>query len=995
MNLCVKISLIFTLATIFVLPQAKARGEFNICYISMNNEKESKYTKDFVQKINQSGRAKEKINVIEFHRDGEKPEESFRKMVESGTVCHGLVISGHHTGAFGGHRASGSLSLDFIEDLSCQEEFKSWFENVNALWLQGCRTVGAEIAVSEQDHQDQVDFHARRVANVAEEDGLEQSEWQMMQEFAMALDQSNPYSSRFLRAFPKATVFGWTETAPGELSQSEKSLAYHIHNVAKFSNLSNLMKDNGASLDRDPTAENLSQGQKGAYFKALKILLSEHKNEKTLEACQVGWQKHGNPEGDYFGFLNSDLMSLPPLALSDNELLKLAKTYECVLKTSDDLGLLEETLTSILQSPSLIKYSLNSLLEILARYDQDSVSFQRLQSVMQASPYLLEFLETQMNSNHIGLARKLDYLGFYLLVYDTKGVAEKEAFLARSIEVLKEPISYNDYFRRDTKEALLSGLFKYGLVDRAFIRELFTHELDATTERALTSPILNSSHKRPQKRASLIEFIVQLPNVSDSLVLKFFTEGISSELRPYIDHSMVYDFISRYIEARKNLGIWAVDELIETVLRLSAISLDERLALVERIAEKFIHKEIHPSDLAAASEILPLLTEDTLISHPKSTELASSLFDLLLETYKKANDRKVSAALPLGALRLYRASPTHEHKKYLESAMNLFFREESLQKQQSYSPYLVSFANELTSNEKTKDQAKKLIEQSFFNSDDTLFISESISELAERASEGLRANSGFIQLIHSEILGLPVQVLQSNEVDQALLHYFKLLGSKHLDKQSLGLFLDKVGPKTRKLLTVIKGYERIRAASATSVLGDESLMRPGAEFQRENRWIFYNAAQALSNWIFHSGHTSREDGFWSLPLSQEVKNFIYGFAYKDLSGSEKLVGLRLYRFEKAQKNGLDFMGAMLGYAYTIESGIKLNLTYPEISLLVSMIKDFNKDRYEKLLGEHEISYLLDNYLKTIFNEDILSSSALSEKQVRNLKRAFEREISRL
>ena len=151
-------------------------------------------------------------------------------MVESGVVCDGLVISGHHTGSFGGKRAKGSLSIDLMEELSCNPKYKALFNNVKGLWLQGCRTLG----VSKIETTDTADFHTQRVGAVLDEDHLTQSFSDLNIEFSATLDQDNPLSSRYLRVFPRATTFGWTKTAPGSKSRSQYSVPFHIAHMARL-----------------------------------------------------------------------------------------------------------------------------------------------------------------------------------------------------------------------------------------------------------------------------------------------------------------------------------------------------------------------------------------------------------------------------------------------------------------------------------------------------------------------------------------------------------------------------------------------------------------------------------------------------------------------------------------------------------------------------------------------------------------------------------------
>ena len=107
-----------------------------ICYFSLNNEKEFHVMEEFTEKLNRYSPIK--IEVQEFLPKGGDTKEAFKRMVESGVVCDGLVISGHHTGSFGGKRAKGSLSIDLMEELSCNPKYSAFFNNVKGLWLRGC-----------------------------------------------------------------------------------------------------------------------------------------------------------------------------------------------------------------------------------------------------------------------------------------------------------------------------------------------------------------------------------------------------------------------------------------------------------------------------------------------------------------------------------------------------------------------------------------------------------------------------------------------------------------------------------------------------------------------------------------------------------------------------------------------------------------------------------------------------------------------------------------
>src|SRR4051812_40223348 len=105
-------SLLLTLPAM-AAPAAAVVPEYNICYFSLNKPDEQTIAKGFMDKLNAISSVK--ITVKEFQPDkatftkeeldkgAAVPNAAFKKMVESGTKCDGIVISGHHTGSYGGH----------------------------------------------------------------------------------------------------------------------------------------------------------------------------------------------------------------------------------------------------------------------------------------------------------------------------------------------------------------------------------------------------------------------------------------------------------------------------------------------------------------------------------------------------------------------------------------------------------------------------------------------------------------------------------------------------------------------------------------------------------------------------------------------------------------------------------------------------------------------------------------------------------------------------
>ncbi len=412
------------------------------------------------------------IEVKEFVKENMSisPEDSFKEMVKSGTSCDGLVISGHHTGSFGGKRAKGSLGIDFLEKLSCNPEHYKFFKNIKALWLQGCRTLG----VGRIESNESVDFHTDRVGNVLEEDHLEQSFAQLNHEFSATLDQDNPLSSRYLRVFPRANVFGWTKTAPGEKAKSELSIPRHIAHMARLNDDRKkyfYVEDNN-NIDAQDVAE-LAQG----FLNILQYstvgnypCITPRYNNIAIEA----WKNHGNPKYRY-AFDNIDLNAYGALYSSREKHLLSLKKEECFLKDeSKTLDDLIPRLVEILEDPIKINYLYNSLFELVSRYkrQKDQQSLERLRSLFIGSKGFMSFLNTKLTKPDLGILRKIEYYSFYRDITGTK-VDKVEKLINEAFnKIIYTPNPEGDYNLRDFQITLFNSMDKHGLLSEDKYREL-------------------------------------------------------------------------------------------------------------------------------------------------------------------------------------------------------------------------------------------------------------------------------------------------------------------------------------------------------------------------------------------------------------------------------------------------------------------------------------------------------------------------------------------
>ena len=438
----------------FFLPESvPAEGktdDFHICYFSLNNEKEFTEMQKFTKKLNEY--SSHPISINEYMTEGGDPEESFKKMVESGEPCDGLVISGHHTGSFGGKRAQGSLGIDFLEKLSCDEKYSDWFDNINAVWLQGCRTLGTGEIVSEEDAS--ADYHTGRVGAVLEADHLEQSFADLNMEFSATLDQDNPLSSRYLRVFPAANVFGWTKTAPGEIAGSQYSIPFHIAHTARRIDKEDRFPSEG------PLETTWTQESSMKYMESIMGILSgeDRCNEDVIEA----WKSHGRvrDQSREYGFDNPDLNAYPALMNTEDEILKQARLYDCLLKQAKGERLLE-VLDRILEEPVFIRYTYNSLLERLKSLKEEDrgLRFAMIQR-LKNSEEMNGFLSRKLKSRDLGILRKIDYYAFYEEIYGRN--KRLRGVILDKVETIFKKLPSRTYDEVDYKRTLLESLSKHG-----------------------------------------------------------------------------------------------------------------------------------------------------------------------------------------------------------------------------------------------------------------------------------------------------------------------------------------------------------------------------------------------------------------------------------------------------------------------------------------------------------------------------------------------------
>ncbi len=435
-----------------------------LCFFSLNNDREFELTRSFLADAARTGgRA---VVVEEYQRPEIEadPEQSFRAMAASGDVCDGLVISGHHTGSFSGIRADGDLSISALEALSCAPAYRGFFRRVNAVWLQGCRTLGAE----PRDETPGVagefsaDYHMQRVGAELMRSSVRQSFAELSFQFSSTLDRDNPLATRYQRVFPAATVFGWTRSSPGFKAKSEKSLVYHMAHMTHLAQ----------GVDPFDPTRSVSVANKRHMSASLDDLLAGLSEPRRLAVD--AWVSHGNVKRRGLGYDNPDLRAYTPLLASGENRLLATANLGCALRNATGAEEAARKLEQILDNPYYLAHNLNAVWEIYQDYQRfRPVDAEILRAQLVQSESMMELLRDKLSSNRTGLLMKVEYYSFFRALTGDRDEAYEQRILANArYFMLASDLAGSSYDVRDFREALLTSLDKHDLGTTAFYDDI-------------------------------------------------------------------------------------------------------------------------------------------------------------------------------------------------------------------------------------------------------------------------------------------------------------------------------------------------------------------------------------------------------------------------------------------------------------------------------------------------------------------------------------------
>jgi hypothetical protein len=465
---------------------AKSVAPARICYLSLNVPDEYQEMTKLSQKLNPV--SPQPIEVHEYQPNGMDPTVSFKKMVESGQKCDGLVLSGHHTGAFGGSRTPhAKLPLEFLENLSCDARYADWFLNVKALWLQGCRTLasGADERVEPTAPQtahavtETADAHTFRVGGVLHEDHLSQSFRDLNIEYTATLDQDNPLSSRYMRVFPGATVFGWTKSAPSASEHSEYSIPYHLAQFIHLADDDHPWIDPRGELTADQALK-VSVGLLTLLNRSPLPSAPQHGGCDYVERLAAeAWINHGHAERYRLAFTNPAINAFASLLGGNDATIKEAREIDCLLKKNPEDEIALRTVDRILADPALIGYNFNTMWELLLRAKRvnNRALYDAVRDRMRASANLTHFLHSKFENKKVGVVRKIDFYSFYKDVYGGKLPELETSLRGIIVKMVTDGLGKGELSQDEQQfhRSLLDSLAKADLLTAADTQQLIDH----------------------------------------------------------------------------------------------------------------------------------------------------------------------------------------------------------------------------------------------------------------------------------------------------------------------------------------------------------------------------------------------------------------------------------------------------------------------------------------------------------------------------------------
>ncbi len=380
-------------------PELLERASAHICFFSFNTGAEYIQLKRMVKQLNAASDIA--LTITEYQIMDSDPYDNFVDLLKSGKQCDGVVLSGHHTDEFYGERTDGDLEIEDLEELACEPRYAPWFANIKALWLQGCNTVKAGVTNTEVDEDERISGspiqHMQRLLDPEDmEDSIED-----MRDLLYENTNEENLVNDYMRVFSGATVYGWSNIAPGEMAGAQKSIPFHLAQVSR-------LVENDPRYFQNPLQTTIPELAAQRYSQVLYGLLTrpnrpdarfpEKLSEKTL---MQGWRDHGDVRNRY-AFDNHDIEAFPALGNSNNEVLRQLKGLTCLLHQLDDrlddMSMMQVA-EYILRDRALTSYNSYLLWAMLRSLPVDSAEYRQLQARLVNDDHLTNELRFSANGS--------------------------------------------------------------------------------------------------------------------------------------------------------------------------------------------------------------------------------------------------------------------------------------------------------------------------------------------------------------------------------------------------------------------------------------------------------------------------------------------------------------------------------------------------------------------------------------------------------------------
>ena len=230
-----------------------------ICYFQLTPSKEGETLKSDIAAIT------DQVEVRNYQIGDKPPNTAFENMIiedmkKKSGKCNSLALSSHHAGDFASE-TKGVLELQIIEKLSCNPKYKDWFSNIKALYLHGCNTVKDKYLQGIRDKTQAVTDTGDKLSvrkNVVGQLNINQDNSAILSTmnhaYAATLDEHTPLSSRYMRAFPNTSIYGFAKKA--KESAGHRDILKHISNVANALRADSRKAEEAVTADEFLTALN-------------------------------------------------------------------------------------------------------------------------------------------------------------------------------------------------------------------------------------------------------------------------------------------------------------------------------------------------------------------------------------------------------------------------------------------------------------------------------------------------------------------------------------------------------------------------------------------------------------------------------------------------------------------------------------------------------------------------------------------------------------------